>query len=76
MMKLQFDPNQQYQLNAVAAVVGLFEGQPQQRHERQQNGITPHASFELLPVAHLISGASSKVWYGAGEGTVHSSPLG
>jgi len=29
MMKLQFDPNQQYQLNAVAAVVDLFEGQPQ-----------------------------------------------
>jgi type III restriction enzyme len=28
-MKLQFDPNQQYQLNAVAAVTNLFEGQPQ-----------------------------------------------
>ena len=28
-MKLQFDPNQQYQLNAVAAMTDLFEGQPQ-----------------------------------------------
>jgi hypothetical protein len=25
-MKFQFDPNQQYQLEAVAAVVGLFDG--------------------------------------------------
>lgn len=27
-MKLQFDPNQDYQLEAIRAVVGLFEGQP------------------------------------------------
>src|SRR4051794_27774647 len=28
-MKLQFDPNQQFQLDAVAAVADLFEGQPE-----------------------------------------------
>lgn len=27
-MKIQFDPKQQYQLDAVAAVVDVFEGQP------------------------------------------------
>ena len=28
-MKIHFDPNQQFQLDAVAAVTNLFEGQPQ-----------------------------------------------
>lgn len=32
-MKLQFDPNQQFQLNAVAAVVDLFDGQPRSAPE-------------------------------------------
>ena len=28
-MKLQFDPGQAYQLDAIGAVVDLFDGQPQ-----------------------------------------------
>lgn len=32
-MKLQFDPNQQFQLDAVSAVADLFEGQPQNAPE-------------------------------------------
>jgi type III restriction enzyme len=28
-MKLQFDPNQQYQRDTVATVTDLFDGQPQ-----------------------------------------------
>ncbi|MCJ7509684.1 MAG: DEAD/DEAH box helicase family protein [Dehalococcoidia bacterium] len=32
-MKLQFDPKQQYQLDAVAAVVDLFDGQPLEQPE-------------------------------------------
>jgi type III restriction enzyme len=33
MMKLQFDPNQQFQLDAVSAIADLFEGQPQNAPE-------------------------------------------
>ena len=32
-MKIQFDPKQQYQLDAVAAVVDVFDGQPLEQPE-------------------------------------------
>ena len=32
-MKIQFDAQQQYQLDAVAAVVDIFDGQPLQQPE-------------------------------------------
>lgn len=42
-MKIQFDPKQQYQLDAVSAVVDIFEGQPLEQPEfsviHQQEGV-------------------------------------
>lgn len=35
-MKPQFDPNQPFQIEAVAAMTGLFDGQPQAWHGRQR----------------------------------------
>src|SRR6185437_8081700 len=32
-MKIQFDPKQQYQLDAVSAVIDIFEGQPLEQPE-------------------------------------------
>ena len=32
-MKIQFDPKQQYQLDAVSAVVDIFDGQPLEQPE-------------------------------------------
>ena len=48
-MKLKFDPNQQYQLDAVDAVVGVFDGQP-------LSGSDFEGSSLIIPVKSLILG--------------------
>src|SRR5271157_5432598 len=47
-MKLQFDPNQQYQLDAVSAVTDLFVGQPQ--------GAADYSVIQLGEWASLFTG--------------------
>ena len=47
-MKIQFDPNQQFQLNAMAAVTDLFDGQPQ--------GAPEYAVIQLSEMSGLFAG--------------------
>lgn len=46
-MKLKFDPNQQYQIDAVNAVVDLFEGQPLVQGGFESRVSYKHGMFEL-----------------------------
>lgn len=58
MMKLQFDPNQQYQLDAVVAVTGLFEGQPQGVLKNIEiTGEHFRALYNNLPYEHFVCDA-------------------
>ena len=53
-MKLQFDPNQQYQLDAVAAVTDLFDGQPQ--------GAPEYSVIQSVITADSLPGSTGQNW--------------
>lgn len=56
-MKLKFDPNQQYQIDAVNAIVDLFEGQPLAQGGFESKVSYEHGMFELdeLVVSNNLS---------------------
>src|SRR5437867_1519278 len=58
-MRLQFDPNQTFQLDAVAAVVDLFDGQP--------HGTPEYAVINLASPESLFAG-QDRTELGVGNG--------
>ena len=58
-MKLQLDPNQNFQLDAVAAVVDLFDGQPQ--------GPPEHSVIDLGAAAEGLFAGQDRTELGLGN---------
>ena len=46
-MKLQFDPNQSYQLDAINSITGIFEGQPLEDTSLEYN-LSEQESLNLI----------------------------
>ena len=53
-VKLQFDPNQPYQLDTVAAVTNLFDGQPQ--------GAPEYSVINVEDIGGLFAGQTPPSW--------------
>lgn len=53
-MKFHFDPNQQYQLDAINSVTRLFEGQPLNKSEFELSGNGSTLAFSELGFGNNI----------------------
>jgi len=46
-MKLKFDPNQQYQLDAINSTVGIFKGQPMNKSDFEIHMAMPEERLQI-----------------------------